>query len=107
MLTMANEVMSIIDPLGRTIHLLEGIRVEEDDPDIYDDVATVIQKPALLIEVDENNEIEFYYFRSVGWYNTLLIMVHFQNNQWEAYSRIKNPLNEVLNNLLKKGKQLI
>ena len=34
---MANEVMSVKDPLGNTIFLLEGICVEneEPDPEIY------------------------------------------------------------------------
>jgi hypothetical protein len=104
---MANEVMSINDPLGKQIFLLEGIRIAENDPDIYDDAITVIEKPAMMIEVNENNETEFYYFRSIGWHNTLLIMARFQNGRWEAYQRIANPPYDDLIELIKKGKQII
>jgi hypothetical protein len=86
---MANEVTTI-DPLGKTIHLLPAILFPDNKAgEIYDDAATVIQKPAILIEANENNETEYHYFRSVGWNNTLLITVRFKNGRWEAYKCVK------------------
>jgi hypothetical protein len=104
---MANEVTAI-DPLGKTIYLLPGIFFTENkEQEIYDDAAMVIKKPAMLIEVKEKNEAQFYYIRSVGWNNTLLLTVRLNNNRWEAYNCIKNPPGEMLATVLKKGKQII
>jgi len=101
----------VIDPLGKRIYLVPEICAPgselNGEEEIYDDIATVINKPALLIEVTENKETEFYYFRSVGWENTLLINVHFHNMRWEAYGCKKNPDSTELSILLKKGKQLL
>jgi hypothetical protein len=105
---MANEVITTLDPLGRTIFLLSGISITRNEEyGIFDDAATVIKKPAILLEVKENSETEFYYFRSIGWNNTLLIKVHFKNNRWEAYHCTKNPSNEELTAILRKGKQIL
>lgn len=106
---MANEVITAMDPLGNTIHLLD--RICDAEPgrkqEIYDDAATVIQKPAMLIEVSENNSRLLYYFRSIGWQHTLLIVARYFNEHWEAYECVKNPSHEELAALLKKGKQII
>lgn len=107
---MANED-PIIDPLGKRVYLVPdicawGSEVNEEE-EFYDDIATVISKPALLIEVTENRKTEFCYFRSVGWENTLLINVHFHNQRWEAYECKKNPDSIELSILLKKGRQLL
>lgn len=105
---MANEVMSVIDPLGRTVFLLPGIAMDKNEEQgIFDGAVTVIQKPAMLIEVSENDETEFYYFRSVGWNYTMLIKVQFKNGRWEAYHCIKNPSNKELTQILKRGKQIL
>ncbi len=105
---MANEEIKVLDPLGKTIYLPLGICDKEDtQQDIYDDVQTVIQKPAILIEVTENSENYFYYFRSIGWNQTLLITVHLRNSQWEAVHCQKNPSTRELSFILKKGKQII
>jgi hypothetical protein len=105
---MTNEVIAR-DPLGKSVFLIDGIFFSKKEPDeIYDDAATVIKKPAMIVEVNEHERTEFYYFRSVGWNNTLLITVHFNNksNRWEAHDYIKNPSSHVLSNLLKKGRQI-
>lgn len=103
---MTNEVFAI-DPLGKTIYLLSEIFfIESEANEIYDDATTVIKKPAFIIEIKENNDTQFYYFRSVGWNNTLLIKVRLDNNRWEAYDWIKNPSSEILLFVLKKGKQI-
>ena len=107
---MANEVTSVTDPLGNTIHLLEGICMDEDnkpDPEIFDSAVTVIQKPALAVRIQTDHVLEHYYFRSVGWHNTLLIIARFNNNRWESYKCVKNPSSEELSELLKNGKQII
>lgn len=104
---MANEVVAL-DPLGKTIHLLHGVSFDENENgEVYDDVVTVIEKPALVVEVRENGETEFYYFRSVGWNSTLLIKVHHNNDRWEAYDFIKNASSQLLSSVLKKGKQIL
>lgn len=106
---MANEEMKVLDPLGKTIYLPSGIcdRDNMQQDIIYDDVQTVIQKPALLVEVTENNDHYFYYYRSVGWNQTLLITVHLKNSQWQAVNCQKNPSTRELSFILKKGKQII
>jgi hypothetical protein len=104
---MANGVTAI-DPLGKTIHLLPGIFFTRNEAnEIYDDAAEVIQKPALLVEVHENKETQFYYFRSIGWNNTLLIIARFHSDRWEAYDCIKNPSSKMLSSILKKGTQIL
>lgn len=107
---MANEVFTAVDPFGKTIFFLHGIRIginDKEEHEIFDNAATVIQKPAILVEVKENDKTEFFYFRSIGWHNTMLIKARFNNNRWEAYNCIKNPASEELSALLKRGKQLI
>lgn len=105
---MANEVRSVIDPLGKIIYLLPGISIDKnEETGIYDDVAAVIQKPAMLIELKENDEAEFCYFRSIGWNQTMLIKVQFNNARWEAYDYVKNPSNQELSALLKRGTQIL
>lgn len=99
--------LTVIDPLGKLIHLLPEIFTTENDAEeIYDDAAMVIKKPAVIIEANENGAVQYYYFRSVGWNRTLLIIAHWNNSQWEAYKCIKNPSSEMLVNLMKKGKQI-
>jgi hypothetical protein len=103
---MTNEVFAM-DPFGKTIHLLPEIFfIESEAQEIYDDVTTVIKKPAIIIEVKENNETQFYYFRSIGWRNTLLIKARLNNDRWEAYDCIRNPSSEILLSFLKRGKQI-
>ena len=107
---MANEVMSAVDPFGNTIFLLEGICVEGDekiDPEIYDNAITVIQKPALMIKLETDQTTEHYYFRSVGWHNTMLISAQLINGKWESYKCVRNPSSDLLSALLKKGKQIL
>jgi hypothetical protein len=102
---MPNEVVAI-DPLGKTIYLPRTSYTENEAAEIYDDAATVVEKPALIIEVTENGETQFYYFRSVGWNSTLLIVARFMNERWEAYEFVKNAASELLLSVLKRGKQV-
>jgi hypothetical protein len=107
---MNNEARAVTDPLHNTIYLLQGLCKEEESlntDEIYDDAATVIMKPAMLIQSSEGEQTIFYYFRSVGWHNTMLITVENSNNRWEAFQCIRNPSNEQLSEIMKKGRQLI
>ena len=104
---MPNEVTAI-DPLGKTIYLLPHIFfLENVAEEIYDNATTVVEKPALLVEVHDNDSTQFYYFRSIGWNKTLLIITGWNNDRWEAHDCIKNPSSKLLSDLLKKGRQLI
>src|SRR5690349_19344786 len=106
---MANEVMSVIDPLGNTIHLLEGICFENEEPDpgIYDIAVDVIQRPAMVIKVETDNSTRQFYYRSIEWHNTMLISVLYKNGKWVSDRCIRNPSNEELSTLLRTGKQLL
>lgn len=106
---MTNGARTITDPFNNKIHLVEGIcQVSPDThPDVYDDAAMVIHKPAMMVELKSEAVKELYYFRSIGWHKTLLIGVHLQDEEWVTFSCEKNPSNELLSNLLKKGRQLV
>ena len=100
--------LTATDPLGNTVHLLPEVYFKEDtESGIYDDVTTVINKPAALIEINENGEIQYFYYRSVGWSNALLIISRYHNDRWEAFSLVQNPSVDMMSALLKKGKQII
>ncbi|HEU4472198.1 MAG TPA: hypothetical protein VFR58_13995 [Flavisolibacter sp.] len=106
---MANEGLSVTDPLGKVVFLLQDMFascLRNTKEDIFDDAATVIRKPALMIE-QEGNPPSLYYFRSVGWHNTLLIEVGERNERWETKRCILNPSNEMLSDILRNGKQLL
>src|SRR5688572_23081645 len=107
---MKSEARVVTDPLQNTVYLLQGLCKEEEslnNEEIYDDAATVIMKPAMMIQSREGEQTVFYYFRSVGWHNTMLITVENTNNRWEAFQCIRNPSNEQLSEIMKKGRQLI
>lgn len=109
--------MIVSDPLGNEISLVPDIciiqqetaetKMNDVDSEIYDDIATVIRKPAIMVESETGGQTKLYYFRSVGWQKTLLIEVKYHNNHWEAYQCTWNPSNQQLSDVLKKGKQLI
>jgi hypothetical protein len=106
---MANEATKVTDPLGNDVHLLQGSLLHSGNKktgDIYDDIVTVIQKPAILIRVNGNPD-ELYYYRSIGWHHTILLAVRYENGRWETYECIENPSAEQLSELMRKGKQLI
>jgi len=104
---MINEV-AIMDPLGKLIYLPPDLCTNQNlTKDIFNDVSTVITKPAILIEVMENSQLQFYYFRSIGWNKTFLIIICQINNRWEVNTCIRNPAGETLSTVLKKGKQIL
>lgn len=108
---MANEDLTVTDPLGNKIFFSKTTcytLTEGEENEVYDDMATVITKPALMIETGVSyKRKQLHYFRVVGWQNTLLILVEFNNHRWEATKCTKNPSNSELSELLRKGIQII
>jgi len=106
---MANDVRTVTDPLGNTIHLLQDIHLMscENEKDMYDSPETVISKPAMLIEVTRELKKQMYYFRYVGGERTMLILVDYNGSRWEITECIRNPPNEMLSKIMKSGKQLL
>ena len=100
--------LTAIDPLGRTIYLPAADYSTDDNAiGVFDDVTAVIKRPAVVIEVKENEKTEYYYFRSVGWNKALLIITHLHNGRWEAYRHVWNPTAEMMSNVLGRGKQVV
>jgi hypothetical protein len=99
--------LTAIDPLGRTVYLPADFATDSNPNGVIDDVTAVIIRPAVLIEVKEKEETEYYYFRSVGWNKALLIITQLHNNRWEAYKFVWNPTAEMMSNVLGKGKQVV
>jgi hypothetical protein len=100
--------VAVTDPFGKKIYLLPyTFKKSNSITDSFIDVSAVITKPAVIVQVNENNQTQLYYFRSVGWNKTFLIMVCHINNHWEAFRCIKNPAGKLLSTILEKGKQLL
>jgi hypothetical protein len=108
---MANGGLTILtDPLGNKIKFLDSLCAIEQfvqAGEVYDDLSTVITRPAILIELSDSIPLELYYYRSVGWNHTLLIGVRRSGSEWEAFQCQRNPEFAILSGLLKNGKQLI
>ena len=105
---MAYDELPVTDPLGNKIFLLNELHTEAQPEmeEVLHDVGEVIRKPAFLVSM-ENGGDKLYYFRSVDWHHTVLLEVHFSHNRWEAFSATLNPPNEVLSDILKKGRKLL
>jgi hypothetical protein len=107
---MTEEIIYINDPLGRQICINKKLcsrKLKEIAPlDLYDDLYTVLAKPAILIEIRKTPP-EFAYFRSIGWHFAVLIKVKFAAHLWQAYTCVINPSDDELVELLKIGKQII
>ena len=103
---MKNDILRIRDPLGNQIYLPEQLgilKVEGNPGDIYDDVASVIKSPAMIIKRDLEDGFELNYFRSVGWKMTLLIIAIFEDNKWRAIQCVQNPNSDQLTKLMAEG----
>jgi hypothetical protein len=106
---MPNESRIVTDPFNNRIYLISGIcdSINGNSSEIYEEVSRVIEKPAICVEVKQNKTNELYYYRSIDWHHTILITVHYHNERWETSNCEKNPSNEKLSGILKKGRQLI
>lgn len=106
---MKDEVVYIEDPLGHMVSFQkEMLFLDAQDTnthDLYDDLYSVIKKPALLIQTDPPKELN--YFRSLGWQFSVLIKAKPGNSHWEAYKCIINPSDKDIVALMKAGTQII
>jgi hypothetical protein len=106
---MKDEVVYIEDPLGHRVSLTKKLcylgNHNGSADELYDDLYSVIKKPALLIETDLPAELN--YFRSIGWQFSVLIKVKLERNVWEAYKCIVNPSDTDMIELMKMGRQII
>ena len=100
---------SVKDPLGNEIflvHVYSQPFLESITEDNLEEFSDAIKKPALLLEVNENDK-ELYYLRAIDWDRKILLVAQFVNNRWESVRHIENPSSEDLALVMKKGKQLI
>lgn len=102
---MEKEVNILEDALGNTIHLRPELFTNFQH--LSSSAEQVIKKPALLIETWEGPFIHRHYLRSIQWEEMVLISVEQRGSVWEAFDLALNPPTEIVNALLKKGKQLI
>jgi hypothetical protein len=99
---------SVRDPLGNEIfltHLYAKDPKQKISENILAEFSEVIQKPAMLLEVKEKQEL--YYLRVIDWDKKILLIAHFDHNRWESVGHIDNPSSEALAQIMKRGKQLI
>lgn len=106
---MPGESRIVTDPFNNRIYLISGIcdSINGNLSEIYDHASMVIEKPAICIELKQNNTKEIYYYRSIDWHHTMLITVQYKNDRWETSHCEKNPTNEKLSGILKNGRQLL
>ena len=110
--------MSIIavDPYGNKVHLPKNLLPEVlrkgGNPAIYDPPEKVIQHPAILLtscqepQSSLTESCENHYFRSIGWYDALLISARKVAGSWIAYQCIYNPSVKQLGQLFRTTRQL-
>lgn len=105
---MKDEVDYINDPLGHKVCLTKALcsyhSIESKDQ--YDDLLMVIKNPAILIELTAS-QVEYFYYRSIGWQLSVLIQTQFTSDCWKAVKCTINPLDVDLIKLLQRGKQII
>jgi hypothetical protein len=80
---------------------------ENEVSDTKTELVLALKEPALLVEVNNPEEKEHYYYRSVNWHLTLLLTSRFQYNRWEVTGGTWNPSSNLLSDILKKGKRLV
>jgi hypothetical protein len=101
-----NNSETVIDPLGNEVlfpkHLTDLGGLGKELPDVYDMPSRVIEAPALMMQVSGSTE-ENYYYRSIGWENTLLIGTKKIGNRWIVHSILNNPSGQHLRDIYKAG----
>ena len=100
----------ISDPLGNEILVRETVLdLDEhliESEEIFDDISKVIEKPIMLFKLNDE-DIQLYYLRAVGWNKTLLLGVKKINAHYEAVNYEMDPPIERINELHMKGQRLI
>jgi hypothetical protein len=107
---MINEAMMITDSLGDQVWVKPGFLADPPENEVSDtktELVLALKEPALLVEVNNPEEKEHYYYRSVNWHLTLLLTSRFQYNRWEVTGGTWNPSSNLLSDILKKGKRLV
>jgi hypothetical protein len=99
-----------MDPLGNEViinqtvsDLNESIIQSED---ILDTINKVIERPAMLFKMNEE-KIQLYYLRAIGWHKTMLIGVQKTSRHFEVINYQLDPPLEILRELQSKGQRLI
>lgn len=106
---MANEEMSVKDPVGNLV-VLSGRTPPAGTENNFvnaEELSTVIARPAMLIEVLQDHVRFLYYFRSIDWHQTMLVEVREAGGQLSIHGVRHNPGSEEISALLKKGRQLV
>ena len=101
-----NNTETIIDPLGNEVLLPQNLSdlnyLGIDILEVFDKPSKVIEAPAMMMQVsgafDEN-----YYFRSVGWENSLLIGTKKIAGKWTVHTVLRNPSSQQLREIYKTG----
>ena len=95
------------DPFGYNIIVMDASCFPEEvtkNPDIYNGIHTVIERPAFIIVVTENEIQERYYYRSIGWTKSVLIRAQLNGPTWEANDCIFDPADSFIKKLAVKGR---
>jgi hypothetical protein len=99
----------IQDPLGNTVmlspELCEHTGSEVHTDDFMDSATTVVQQPALVLQLKDSGK-QLYYFRSIAWNRTLLISTTKEDGHYHAYECTHNPTQEELALLFGKTDQV-
>jgi hypothetical protein len=100
----------VTDPLGNEIAIAnEVLQVNEKiwkEEGVIDDVTKVIQKPLMLFRMNEGN-VDFFYFRAIGWNKTMLIGVQKREEHLEAVNYEIDPPVATIGILHKNGERMI
>ena len=100
----------IRDPLGNEIVINQTVLDLNDQiiqsEDIFDTINKVIERPAMLFKMNEE-EICLYYLRAIGWHKTMLIGVQKTTLYFEVVNYQMDPPLERLRELQASGQRLI
>jgi len=103
-------VKIVNDPLGNRIIIQQTVLNFNEHiiqpEEILDDISKVIERPIMLFKMSEEN-VQLYYLRAIGWNKTMLLHVQKNNAHFEVRSYEIDPTIERINELHRKGQQLI
>lgn len=101
--------MIITDLLGNQIAVPQAILNFNEHfqaGEVFDDITKVIEKPAMLFQVNEPS-VKLYYLRAIGWNKTILIEAQENNHHFEVINYQLDPPLQLLAELTRKGQRLI
>jgi hypothetical protein len=100
-------VLKATDPLGTIIQIpdnLGGLAANEIRHNwLNKTVQATIEKPMYMLEI---KGVAFYYIRSLGWENTMLVEAVQKEGLWQAIACYPNPTPAYLRGLLKEARLL-